>query len=64
MPIFTIFFSHLRGRGGAVMHGEDTSFCRRWITGCDGEIWCYESAKITHHGNLAYPGDYRFAEKP
>jgi hypothetical protein len=61
---FHDFFSHLRGRGGAVMHGEDTSFCRRWVTGCDGEIWCYEAAKITHHGNLAYPGDYRFAEKP
>lgn len=61
---FHDFFSHLRGRGGAVMHGEDTSFCRRWISGCDGEIWCYEASKITHHGNLAYPGDYRFAEKP
>lgn len=61
---FHDFFSHLRGRGGAVMHGEDTSFCRRWITGCEGEIWAYERAKITHHGNLAYLGDYTRAEKP
>jgi hypothetical protein len=61
---FHDFFSHLRGRGGAVMHGEDTSFCRRWISGCKGEIWCYEAAKITHHGNLAYPGDYGRAVKP
>lgn len=61
---FHDFFSHLRGRGGAVMHGEDTSFCRRWISGCDGEIWAHEGARITHHGGLAYPGDYRFAQKP
>jgi hypothetical protein len=61
---FHDFFSHLRGRGGEVMHGEDTSFCRRWIDGCGGEIWCHESAKITHHGELAYPGDYALAKKP
>lgn len=61
---FHDFFSHLRGRGGAVMHGEDTSFCRRWIDGCGGEIWCHETAKITHHGLLAYPGDYGLAQKP
>lgn len=60
---FHDFFSHLRGRGGAVMHGEDTSFCRRWIEGCGGEIWCHETAKITHHGDLAYPGDYSLAPK-
>lgn len=61
---FHDFFSHLRGRGGAVMHGEDTSFCRRWIEGCGGEIWCHETARITHHGLLAYPGDYALATKP
>ena len=61
---FHDFFSHLRGRGGAVMHGEDTSFCRRWIDGCDGEIWCHETARITHHGSLAYMGDYGLAKKP
>jgi hypothetical protein len=61
---FHDFFSHLRGRGGTVMHGEDTSFCRRWIAGCDGEIWCHETAKITHHGGLAFPGDYALAKKP
>ncbi|WP_295079556.1 hypothetical protein [Tabrizicola sp.] len=60
---FHDFFSHLRGRDGAVMHGEDTSFCRRWIEGCNGEIWCHETAKITHHGSLAYPGDYGLAAK-
>lgn len=61
---FHDFFSHLRGRNGEVMHGEDTSFCRRWIERCGGEIWCHETAKITHHGNLAYPGDYALAPKP
>lgn len=61
---FHDFFSHLRGRGGAVMHGEDTSFCRRWIEGCGGEIWCHEQARITHHGGLAYHGDYALAPKP
>jgi hypothetical protein len=61
---FHDFFSHLRGRGGAVMHGEDTSFCRRWIAGCGGEIWCHETAQITHHGLLAYRGDYALATKP
>ena len=61
---FHDFFSHLRGRGGEIMHGEDTSFCRRWIEGCKGEIWCHETARITHHGNLAYPGDYARAPKP
>ena len=61
---FHDFFSHLRGRGGAVMHGEDTSFCRRWIDGCSGEIWCHETAKVTHHGLLAFPGDYALATKP
>ncbi|WP_137112697.1 hypothetical protein [Rhodobacter sp. SY28-1] len=61
---FHDFFSHLRGRGGAVMHGEDTSFCRRWIDGCGGEIWCHETAQITHHGSLAYRGDYALAQKP
>jgi hypothetical protein len=61
---FHDFFSHLRGRGGAVMHGEDTSFCRRWIDGCGGEIWCHETARVTHHGLLAYPGDYSLAQKP
>jgi hypothetical protein len=61
---FHDFFSHMRGRGGAIMHGEDTSFCRRWIKGCDGEIWAYEKSRITHHGNLSYQGDYRYGEKP
>lgn len=61
---FHDFFSHLRGRGGAVMHGEDTSFCRRWIDGCGGDIWCHETARVTHHGDLAYHGDYSLAEKP
>lgn len=61
---FHDFFSHLRGRGGAVMHGEDTSFCRRWIEGCGGEIWCHETAKVTHHGHLSFPGNYALAEKP
>ena len=58
------FFSHLRGRDGGVMHGEDTSFCRRWVAGCEGDIWCYEASRITHHGNLAYMGDYGLAPKP
>lgn len=61
---FHDFFSHLRGRGGEIMHGEDTSFCRRWIEGCGGEIWCHQTAKITHHGSLAYPGDFALAQKP
>ena len=61
---FHDFFSHLRGRGGAVLHGEDTSFCRRWIEGCGGEIWCHETARITHHGNLAFMGNYGLAKKP
>lgn len=61
---FHDFFSHLRGRDGAVMHGEDTSFCRRWIEGCNGEIWCHETAQVTHHGSLAYPGNYALAPKP
>ena len=61
---FHDFFSHLRGRGGDVMHGEDTSFCRRWIEGCGGEIWCHQTARITHHGSLAYPGNYALAQKP
>ncbi len=61
---FHDFFSHLRGRDGAVMHGEDTSFCRRWIEGCDGEIWCHETAQVTHHGTLAYQGNYAQAPKP
>lgn len=61
---FHDFFSHLRGRDGAVMHGEDSSFCRRWIEHCGGEIWCHETAKITHHGDLAFPGDYGLAQKP
>lgn len=60
---FHDFFSHLRGRDGAVMHGEDTSFCRRWVAGCNGEIWCHETAKITHHGSLAYSGDYALARR-
>ena len=61
---FHDFFSHLRGRGGAVMHGEDTSFCRRWIEGAGGEIWCHETARITHHGHLAFAGNYGLADKP
>jgi hypothetical protein len=61
---FHDFFSHLRGRDGAVMHGEDTSFCRRWIEGCNGDIWCHETAQVTHHGTLAYPGNYALAKKP
>jgi hypothetical protein len=61
---FHDFFSHLRGRGGAIMHGEDTSFCRRWIDGCSGEIWCHETAKMTHHGGFNYIGDYALARKP
>lgn len=61
---FHDFFSHLRGRDGGVMHGENTSFCRRWVAGCGGEIWCYEASRITHHGNLAYLGDYGLAPKP
>ncbi|MBL9049468.1 MAG: hypothetical protein JNK19_05085 [Tabrizicola sp.] len=60
---FHDFFSHVRGRGGQVMHGEDTSFCRRWIAGCGGEIWCHDSARITHHGAMDYSGDYSLATK-
>ena len=61
---FHDFFSHLRGRGGATMHGEDTSVRRRWIEGCGGGSWCPATARITHHGNLGYVGDYSLAKKP
>ena len=61
---FHDFFSHLRGREGGVMHGEDTSFCRRWVAGCGGDIWCYEASWTTHHGHLAFLGDYGLVDKP
>lgn len=61
---FHDFFSHLRGRGGKIMRGEDISFCHRWIEGCGGEIWCHETARVTHHGAIAYYGDYALATKP
>ena len=34
------------------------------IDGCDGEIWCHETAKVAHHGGLAFHGDYALARKP
>ena len=49
---------------GVTNHMGWEIFPRRWIEGCGGEILCHETAKITHHGDMAFPGDYALAPKP
>lgn len=38
--------------------GEDTSFCRRWVEGCGGEIWTVVTETITHVGQEKFTGNF------
>ncbi|MEO9897362.1 MAG: hypothetical protein ABJD13_16105 [Paracoccaceae bacterium] len=55
---FHDFFSHVTDPQGVLMYGEDQSFCRRWVEGCGGDIWCDETAAIVHHGHYPFRGDF------
>ncbi|AGT11053.1 hypothetical protein [Paracoccus aminophilus] len=58
-PEFHDFFSHqpVDGTEGG-LYGEDQSFCLRWTHGVGGEIWMDSKAKLGHHGQFGFPGDY------
>lgn len=60
---FHDFFSHLTDAKGSLIYGEDQSFCRRWIEGCGGDIWCDETAVIVHHGHFPFRGEFHLQEK-
>ena len=57
-PRFADFFSHHTTPEGDAFYGEDQSFCRRWILGCEGEIWVDRASKVTHIGEFAFAGDF------
>ena len=38
---------------------EDMSFCRRWVSGCDGEIWANVAHRISHVGPFDYAIRYQ-----
>ncbi|MEO9516872.1 MAG: hypothetical protein ABJH45_18865 [Paracoccaceae bacterium] len=55
---FHDFFSHVTDPKGSLIYGEDQSFCRRWVEGCSGDIWCDETAVIVHHGHFPFRGNF------
>lgn len=57
-PLFADFFSHRYSDEGDAIYGEDQSFCLRWVKDCGGAIWVDTKSRITHHGHLAFPGDF------
>ena len=38
--------------------GEDAAFCRRWVEGCDGEIWSVVTETIVHVGPERFVGNF------
>lgn len=44
---------------------EDLSFCRRWVEGCQGEIWVNIKDPITHSGKIAFNSAFldRFVDR-
>jgi hypothetical protein len=38
--------------------GEDLAFCRRWVEGCNGEIWSVITETIVHKGTFSFVGNY------
>jgi hypothetical protein len=38
--------------------GEDTSFCRRWVQGCGGEVWAVVTETIIHVGTEKFVGNF------
>ena len=49
-------FDKIRARTGQI--SEDFAFCRRWVDGCDGEIWACHDRKISHVGSLTVTASY------
>jgi len=54
----TRFFAFRRGPEGVLL-GEDLSFTSRWTQRCNGEIWVYGEALITHIGTRIVTGNYK-----
>ncbi len=52
-------FDPERGPDG-LYPGEDVAFCRRWVEGCDGEIWANIDEYIVHIGHENFVGQYLF----
>jgi hypothetical protein len=50
-------FETMPGDDG-IHHGEDVSFCHRWVRGCGGEIWCCVDEVVGHIGQERYFGQY------
>ena len=53
---FCDFFTHITRHG--VIHGEDASFCYRWVNLCGGEIWLDASQIVSHWGSRAHTARY------
>ena len=50
-------FDAVQGADG-LFPGEDLAFCRRWVDGCNGEIWSSVDEVIVHIGYETYLGNY------
>jgi hypothetical protein len=50
-------FAPVQDKSGVYV-GEDISFCRRWVEGCQGEIWSCASEPISHLGRKLYHGRF------
>ena len=53
-------FTPMTGPDG-IYTGEDVAFVRRWVEGCNGEMWACVDETITHSGGTTYSGN--FAER-
>ena len=51
------FFGALRLPEGQVL-SEDYSFCERWITNCNGEVWAAVDKDIGHIGEMRHAASY------
>lgn len=51
-------FDSVQGADG-LFTGEDLAFCRRWVDGCEGEIWSCVDEVIVHIGYETYLGHYQ-----
>lgn len=50
-------FAAVQDKSGCYV-GEDISFCRRWVEGCEGEIWSCASEPISHLGRKVFQGRF------
>jgi hypothetical protein len=57
-PKITVYGFFDRSKDNQDVLAEDLSFCRRWVQGCQGEIWACIDEPIRHIGTFEYSGVY------